>query len=177
MWRTLALVATVLTVAASLFAVRAAPEPRPLPDARPTQSVPTQFAPSQSAEEAFAAICREGVVENRRDPPWLGQSYLGDNCVAPRTPAVIKGATASREEIVAGMEQVKRYAAAAASFQKCVGDFVAARGQGNAAPLTPAQIIIQNYRIRVAEKNKEAAERQMHMTIMAFNSYGSDCPM
>lgn len=169
MWRKLSLVATVLTVAASpeLFAVRAAPEPKDLPDARPTAA----------AEEAFAAICREGVVETRRDPPWLGQSYLGDNCVAPRMPAVIKGVTASREEVVAGMEGVKRYAAASDSFQKCVGDFVAARGQGSAAPLTPAQIIIQNYRVRVAEKNKEAAEKQMHMTIMAFNSYGSDCPM
>lgn len=169
MWRKLALVATVLTVAASpeLFAVRAAPEPKPLPDARPTAA----------AEEAFAAICREGVVESRRDPAWLSQSYLGDNCQAPRTPVVIKGATASREEVVAGMEGVKRYAAAADRFQKCVGDFVAARGQGSAAPLTPAQIIIQNYRVRVAEKNKEAAEKQMHMTIMAFNSYGSDCPM
>lgn len=169
MWRKLALVATVLTVAASpeLFAVRAAPEPKPLPDARPTAA----------AEEAFAAICREGVVETRRDPQWLGQSYLGDNCQAPRMPAIIKGASASREEVVAGMEQVKRYAAAADGFQKCVGDFVAARGAGSAAPLTPAQIIIQNYRVRVAEKNKEAAEKQMHMTIMAFNSYGSDCPM
>lgn len=170
MWRKLALVATVLTVAASpeLFAVRAAPEPKPLPDARPTAA----------AEEAFAAICREGVVvASLRAPAWLGQSYIGDNCSAPRMPAVIDGTTASREEIVAGMEREKRYAAAADDFQKCVGDFVAARGAGSSRPLTPAQIIIQNYRVQVSQKNKETATNQMHMAIMAFNKYGSDCPM
>ena len=169
MWKKLALIAAVLTAAASLelFPVRAAPEPKPLPDARPTAA----------AEEAFAAICREGVVETRRDPPWLGQSYLGDNCQAPRKPAMIDGHKASREEVVAGMEAAKRYAAAADSFQKCVSDFVAARGAGASKPLTPAQITIQNYRVQVAEKNKQVAERQMHMTIMAFNSYGSECPM
>jgi hypothetical protein len=172
MWRKLALVATVLTVAASpeLFAVRAAPDPKPLPDARPTAAAPTQ-----SAEEVFAAICREGVVESRRDPAWLSQSYLGDNCQAPRTPAVIDGTTASREEIVAGMAAAKRYAAAADNFQKCVSDFVAARSADR--PLTPAQVIIQNYRIQVAEKNKEVTTNQMHAAIMAFNKYGSDCPM
>jgi len=174
MWRKLALVAAVFTVAASpeLFAVRAAPEPKPLPDARPTPSAPTQ-----SAEEAFAAICREGVVESRRDPAWLGQSYLDDNCQAPRTPPVIDGATASREEIVAGMAAEKRYAAAADAFQKCVGDFVAARNGGSSKPLTPAQVIIQNYRVQVSQKNKDTTTNQMHMAIMAFNKYGSDCPM
>jgi hypothetical protein len=170
MWKTLALAATVLATAAALefFPVRAAPEVKPLPDARPTAT----------AQEAFAAICREGVVvDSRRVPAWLGQSYLGDNCVAPRPPAVIDGSKASREEIVAGMEAAKRYSAAADTFQKCVGDFVAARNAGGGKRLTSAQTIIQNYRVQVSQKNKETTTNQMHMAIMAFNKYGSDCPM
>jgi hypothetical protein len=29
----------------------------------------------------------------------------------------------------------------------------------------------------VSQKNKEATTNQMNMAIVAFNSYGSDCPM
>jgi hypothetical protein len=169
MWKKLALIAALLTVAASpeFFPVRAASEVKALPDARPTAA----------AEETFAAICREGVVESRRDPAWVGQSYLGDNCQAPPMPAVIDGASASREKIQAGMAAAKRYAAQAEIFQKCVGDFVAARNAGSSRPLTPAQVIIQNYRVQVSQKSKETAASQMDMAIMAFNKYGSDCPM
>lgn len=169
MWKKLALFAAVLMAAVSpeFFPVRAASEIKSVPDARPTAA----------AEETFAAICREGVVEGRRDPAWLAQSYLGDNCLAPRMPAVIDGASASREKILAGMAAAKRYAAGADAFQKCVGDFVAARRAGSSAALTPAQIIIQNYRIQVSQKSKETATDQMNMAIMAFNKYGSDCPM
>lgn len=169
MWKKLALIAALLTVTASLefFPVRAASETKALPDARPTAA----------AEETFAAICREGVVESRRDPAWVGQSYLGDNCQAPRMPAVIDGASASREKIEAGMDAAKRYAVAADIFQKCVGDFVAARNAGSSRPLTPAQVIIQNYRVQVSQKSKQTASNQMDMAIMAFNKYGSDCPM
>lgn len=174
MWKRFALVTAVFLAVASpeLFPVRAASGTKSLPDARSAQAAPTQ-----SAEEAFAAMCREGVVESRRDPAWLGQSYLGDNCQAPRAPAVIKGASASREEIVAGMAAVKRYAAASDAFQKCVSDFIAARKTGSSRPLAPAQVIIQNYRVLVSQKNKEIADKQMQASIVAFNKYGSDCPM
>ena len=100
MWKALALAAAALTVAVALevFPVRAAPEP--LPDTRPTQQAPTE-----QAIETFAALCRsEEVVDSRRDPAWVSQSFAGDNCQAPRPPRVIDGAKASREEIVAGME-------------------------------------------------------------------------
>ena len=92
-------------------------------------------------------------------------------------PAVIDGSSASREKIQAGMDAAKRYAAQAEIFQKCVGDFVAARNAGSSRPLTPAQVIIQNYRVQVSQKSKETASNQMDMAIMAFNKYGSDCPM
>ncbi len=168
MWKALALAAAALTVAVALevFPVRAAPEPKALPDARPTQQ----------AIESFAAICRsEEVVDSRRDPAWVSQSFAGDNCQAPRPPRVINGAKASREEITAGMEAAKIYAVAADNFQKCVSDFVAARKA--VQPLTPSQAIIQNYRITVSQKTKETVAAQTRVAIVAFNSYGSDCPM
>lgn len=166
MWKALALAAAALTAAVALefFPVRAAPEV--LPAAPPTQA----------AIETFAAICRsEEVVDSRRDPAWVSQSFLGDNCQAPRVPKVVDGAKVSREEIVAIMEAAKTYAAAADAFQKCVGDFVAARK--TAQPLSPAQAIIQNYRITVSQKTKEMVAAQTRVAIVAFNRYGSECPM
>ena len=170
MWKKLALVAAVLTVAASpeFFPVRAASEPKSLPDARP----------AEPAGETFAAICRaDEVVDSRRDPAWLAQSYVGDNCQAPQMPVAIDGYKASQEQIVAGMTAVKRYAAAADAFQKCVSDFVVARKESSSRPLTPSQVIIQNYRVLVSQKSKETADGQMRVAIVAFNKYGSDCPM
>jgi hypothetical protein len=168
MWKSLALAAAALTAAAALefFPVRAASEPKPLPDARPTQQ----------AIESFAAICRsEEVVDSRRDPAWVSQSFVGDNCQAPPPPRVIDGAKASQEEIMAGMAAAKTYAAAADSFQKCVSDFVAARKA--ASPLSPSQAIIQNYRIQVSQKTKAMVAAQTRVAIVAFNRYGSECPM
>ncbi len=168
MWKSLALVAAALTAAAALefLQVRATSEPKALSDARPTEA----------AIETFAAMCRsEEVVGSRRDPAWVSQSFLGDNCRAPRPPNVIDGANASREEIMASMEAAKSYAAAADSFQKCVGDFVAARKA--AKPLSPSQAIIQNYRITVSQKTKEMVAAQTRVAIVAFNRYGSECTM
>jgi hypothetical protein len=174
MWKKLALVAAVLTASPEVFPVRAASEPKPLPDARLAEPV----GAAEPAGETFAAICRaDEVVDSRRDPAWLGQSYVGDNCQAPQMPGAIDGYKASQEQIVAGMAAVKRYAAAADSFQKCVSDFVAARKTGSGRPLTPSQVIIQNYRVLVSQKSKETAEGQMRVAIVAFNKYGSDCPM
>ncbi len=168
MWKALALAVAALTAAAALefFPVRAASKPRPLPDARPTQQV----------LETFAVICRsEEVVDSRRDPAWLSQSFVGDNCQAPRPPKVMDGAKTSQQEIVAGMAAAKTYAAAAGAFQKCVSDFVAARKA--ARPLTPSQAIIQNYRILVSQKTTQTVAAQTRVAIVAFNRYGSECPM
>jgi hypothetical protein len=172
MWKKLALVAAVLTTSPEFFPVRAASEPKPLPDARSAEPA------AEPVGETFVAICRaDEVVDSRRDPAWLAQSYVGDNCQAPQMPAVIDGYKASQEQIVAGMAAVKRYAAAADAFQKCVSDFVAARKAGSSRPLTPSQVIIQNYRVLVSQKSKETADGQIRVAIVAFNKYGSDCPM
>ena len=100
---------------------------------------------------------------------------MGDNCQAPRPPKVIEGAKASQQEIVAGMAAAKTYAAAVDTFQKCVSDFVAARKA--ARPLTPSQAIIQNYRILVSQKTTQTVAAQTRVAIVAFNRYGSECPM
>ncbi len=168
MWKTLVLAAAVLLVTAApeLIPLRAAPEPKALPDARPAKPTP----------DTFAAVCRDDEVLNRpADPAWVSQSFIGDNCQAPKLPAVIDGAKASREKIVAGMAAAKNYAAAADAFQRCVSDFVAERKARNA--LSPAQVIIQNHRILVSQRAKETATSRMQMAIMAFNEYGSGCPM
>lgn len=170
MWKTLALAVAALTVAAApqlLPGSADAPKPLLLPEA--------SLLP---AKETFAPVCRDDEVLRRpADPAWVGQSFLGDNCQAPSRPPVINGHKASREQIMAGMAAVKTYAAAADAFQKCVSDFVAARKVQGGQSLTPSQLIIQNHRILASQRSEETVASQMHMSIMAFNSYGSDCPM
>jgi hypothetical protein len=104
----------------------------------------------------------------------VGQSYAGDNCQAPVLPARLDGLKASREQVVAGMAAAKRYAAEAAAFQACVSRFIAARRESR--PLTPSQVIIENHRILVSQRAVETAAGQIKTAIVAFNSYGSDCP-
>lgn len=175
MWKTLALTGLVLAVAA--LGIAAAP--RLLPASAALEPVPLPLAlPAQPALKTFAAVCRdEAVVTRKPDPAWVRQSYIGDNCEAPSQPAVIDGYTASREKIVAGMAAAKSYAAAAETFRKCVSGFVGLRKDRSAAALTPSQVIIQNHRILASEKSQETVTAQINMAIMAFNSYGSDCPM
>jgi len=166
MWKTLALAAAIVAVAAApeFFPAPAASEPKPLL----AQPVPETFAPA----------CRDDEVLKRPpDPAWVGQSFLGDQCQAPPQPRVIDGYTASREQIVAGMAAAKNYAAAAEGFQRCIGNFVAARKAGGGRSLTPTQVIIQNHRILVSQRSEQTVASRMNMSIMAFNSYGSDCPM
>jgi len=173
MRKTLALAVSVLAVA--VLGIAAAP--RLLPASAAPEPLPIAL-PAQPALKTFTAVCRDEAVVNRKpDPAWVRQSYIGDNCQAPSQPAVIDGYTASREKIVAGMAAAKNYAAAADRFRQCVSAFVAARKTDSARSLTPSQVIIQNHRILASEKSQETVAAQMNMAIMAFNSYGSDCPM
>jgi hypothetical protein len=175
MWKTLALTVSVLALA--VLGIAAAPRLLPAP-AAPELKQRLIALPVQPALQTFAAVCRDDAVVNRRpDPAWVRQSYIGDNCQAPSQPAVIDGYTASREKIVAGMAAAKSYAAAADNFRQCVSAFVTARKTDSARSLTPSQVIIQNHRILASEKSQETVAAQMNMAIMAFNSYGSDCPM
>jgi hypothetical protein len=175
MWKTLALTVSVLAIAA--LGIAAAPRLLPAPAALEPAPLPPVL-PAQPVLKTFAAVCRDDAVVNRKpDPAWVRQSYIGDNCEAPSQPAVIDGYTASREKIVAGMAAAKSYAAAAESFRKCVSGFVATRKADSLRAMTPSQVIIQNHRILASEKSQETVTAQMNMAIMAFNSYGSDCPM
>ncbi len=162
-----ALAAAALAVSAafaSFQTVSAAPEP------------PAVFAPIKSTGTTFARICRSlGIGDSRPDPAWVNAAFLNDNCRAPAMPRAPDGFRATREQIVAGMAEAERYAAAADNFQKCIGDYIAARTQSG-APLSPAQRILENHRILVSEKNKKIASVRMEDAIHAFNEYGSDCP-
>lgn len=167
MWKTPALAAAALMLAAApqFFPVRAAPQSAALP-------APTIV---KAVRETFAPVCRgDEVLDSRPDPKWAGQSYAGDDCHAPGLPARLNGLAASREQVVAGMAAAKRYAAEAEAFQACVSRFIAARRQSR--PLTPSQLIIENHRILVSQRAALTAADQIKTAIVAFNSFGSDCP-
>jgi hypothetical protein len=133
---------------------------------------------NEASPETFAAICRSDPVQDTRPvPAWLRQDFAGDTCRAPSMPAAIDGYTATLEQINAGMEAAQRYAVAADAFQKCVREFVASRKATGAAALSRSQAAIQDYRILISQRSKEKVARQTSAAIIAFNEYGSLCPM
>jgi len=171
----IALAAAGLALAAApgiFHVVNAAPEPRALPQ---VSVVPA----AGKSDQRFAPVCRgDEILDSRPDPRWVGESFNNDRCRAPRLPPVLNGATATREQVVAAMEEVKRYAAQADAFQQCVSDFVAARKARTASgekPLSPSEVIIENHRILVSQRSKETAAAQVRVAINSFNRYGSDC--
>ena len=159
----------VIAVPQALHMVRAAPEP-----GRP--ALPAQVA----AGKPFAGTCKAGEIgDTRPDPAWVGASFEHDNCWAPRMPARLDGRTAKREEIVAAMAAVKRYAVQSDAYQRCISDFVAlrkARAGDAKKPVNWPLVVIENHRIFVSQENKKKADSQIKVAINAFNEYGSGCP-
>lgn len=166
MWTKILLVAAVLMLAAvpGFLPVRATSQSKALPDAK--------------VAKTFSAICRSDPVQDTRPiPAWLRQDFAGDNCRAPSMPAVIDGYTATLEQIKAGMAASQRYAAAADEFQKCVSAFIAARKTAGGKNLSRSEAAIQDYRILISQRSKEKVARQTIAAIVAFNEFGSICPM
>jgi hypothetical protein len=163
-----------IAFAVGVMAVAAAPEIFPVVNAAPE---PARI--SKPAPKTFKPVCRgDEVLDSRPDPAWVRQSFHRDNCQAPALPPMLDGASATREQVVAAMEEVKVYAAKADAFERCVSDFVAAkRAEATAGGkgLTQPQVIIENHRILVSQRSKERADAQVRVAINAFNHYGSSC--
>jgi len=138
---------------------------------------PLQATPAPAPAETFTAICAANAVQDTRvDPAWVLASYAGDHCRAPAMPLPPDGRTATREQIVAGMEAAKRFAVQSDAFQKCVSTFVAARGAQASPTAERAFRLVENHRIQVSEKNRKKAAVQIAAAIEAFNAFGSECP-
>ena len=172
-WKKIGLGAAFVVVIASpvaLHAVSAAPEPKP--SAAPSSA--------QAAANSFGPVCKANqVADTRPDPAWVVASFGNDNCVAPAMPVPLNGYTASREQIVAGMEAAKSYAAKADAYQQCISNYVAIRKAAagkDKKPIEAALITIENHRIIASQADKKKAEGQIEVAINAFNEYGSECP-
>jgi hypothetical protein len=172
-WKQIGLGAGFLAVIASpeaLHALSAAPDSRPSAKVAPAQA---------AADNSFVPACKANeVADTRPDPAWVGASFARDNCWAPPIPARLDGYAASRDQIVAGMAAVTKYKVLSDAYQKCIGNFVAARkaeaDQGK-KPLNASLVLIETHRITVAQENKKKAQNQIDGAIEAFNEYGSEC--
>jgi hypothetical protein len=137
---------------------------------------PTQLA----SRTPFGAICRTGQIGGARsDPAWVQASFAHDSCSAPPAPAPVDGYTASREQILAAMAAMKRYAAGSDVFQRCVSDFLLARKaqtDTDGKPVDEVLLILENQRIAASERSKRRNAEQVEFAINSFNEYGSDCP-
>jgi hypothetical protein len=163
-------VAVAVAAGGSLFAAKAVPE-RAVAIAPPAVPV---------GDKPFARICKSGdLTDARPDPAWVGASFAGDNCRSPQMPAAIDGYTASRVQVVASMDAVKRYAAASDVFERCVQDFVAERKAQagiSGKPVSMPLIVIENHRITASQRNRKLVSARVATAINNFNEYGSDCP-
>ncbi len=157
-----------LATPVGLYALQAAPSRQPVPV--------TKLA----SGGAFIPVCKAAeIVDTRPDPAWVAASFAHDNCEAPQLPALIDGATATYEQIVAGMRATKSYMAQADSYQRCVGDFIAlekAQAERQHKPVNANLITIENHRITASQANKKKADTLIKVAIDAFNELGSECP-
>ncbi|HKQ10441.1 MAG TPA: hypothetical protein VJS85_04565 [Rhizomicrobium sp.] len=165
--------AAALAGAGALFVARASPE------LGPVAANPVAIKVPPPGDKPFARICKsDEAVEARPSPAWVGASYAGDNCRAPSMPATIDGFTASREQVVAGMEAEKRYAAASDAFERCIQDFVMARklqAESSGHPVNMSVAIIENHRIIASQRNRKIVTARIHTAIRNFNESGSGC--
>jgi hypothetical protein len=173
MWRKIALgvaLGVALVAPASLYAMRFVPSRQQAP------ATPAKLA----ASGAFVPVCKAAeVVDTRPDPAWVDASFANDKCAAPEIPALINGYTATREQIVAGMEATKNYMVRADAYQRCVGDFIAfqkTQADKHNKPVNANLITIENHRITASQANKKKADTLIKVAINAFNELGSECP-
>jgi hypothetical protein len=160
--------AVAVAAAGTLVVAKAAPEPGPI-----AKSV------VPAGDKPLGRICRsDEIVDSRPSPAWVAASFEKDNCQAPSMPAPVDGFTASREQVVAGMAAMKRYAAASDMFERCVQDFVAARkaeAEKGGRPFATPLVIIENHRVLISQRNQKLASARMDAAITNFNEYGSGC--
>ncbi|HKU53917.1 MAG TPA: hypothetical protein VJP60_01020 [Rhizomicrobium sp.] len=149
--------------AGALFVARASPELGPVAANRVAIKAPP------AGGKPFARICKsDEAVDARPSPAWVGARYAGDNCRAPNMPAAIDGFTASREQVVAGMEAEKRYAAASDAFERCIQDFVMARkflAERSGQPVNMPVAIIENHRIIASQRNRKIVSARINAAI------------
>lgn len=161
-----------ITATGALVAARGAPERPP--------SVRNVSISRIASGQSFAPVCKANeITDSRPDPAWVGASFAGDNCRAPPVPAPVNGFTASRAQVVASMAAMKSYTAASDAFQRCIGNFIAAKkaqADQNKKPISMSLVIIENHRVIASENNKKKVADEVRAAITAFNEYGSDCP-
>jgi hypothetical protein len=149
-------------------------------DARARLPPKTAFAIQLASRTPFGAICKtSGIGDARPDPAWVQSSFAQDSCSAPPMPAPVDGRTASREQILAAMGAMKRYAAASDLFQRCVSDFLLAheaQTDTDGKPVDEVLVILENQRIAASERSRRRNAEQVTFAIDSFNEYGSDCP-
>ncbi|MEO8300685.1 MAG: hypothetical protein ABI608_02760 [Rhizomicrobium sp.] len=161
-------VAMAVAGAGSLFAAKAVPE----------RVIALAPAVVPAGDKPFARICKsDELADARPSPAWVGASFSGDNCRAPRMPAAIDGFTASREQVVAGMEASRRYAAESDVFERCIADYVVTRkALAREKPLNNSVAIIENHRITASQRNRKLVSARVTAAINDFNEFGSGCP-
>ena len=146
----------------------------------PPPPKPVIQAARSTAGDSFLATCiaAAGLVDTRPDPAWIGASFDGDNCWAPKPPAIIDGENSSRAQIVAAMTTEKSYKTEIGAYQRCIADAVASRNAvagKSGKPLDTAFVTIESHRITAGEENKKKADQRLAAEIEAFNEPGSEC--
>ena len=98
-------------------------------------------------------------------------AFAEDSCPVPPTPAVVDGATASREQLVAGIGAVKTYIAASDTYQACIADYIkvqTAAAAKDKKPLDPALIQTEGDKVTANQTSKQTVGDAINVSIGAY---------
>lgn len=98
-------------------------------------------------------------------------AFADDACPVPPTPAVVDGATASRDQLVAGIAAVKTYIAASDTYQACISDYLKAQtadADKNKKPVDPALIQAEGGKVTANQNSKQTVGDAINVSIGAY---------
>jgi len=98
-------------------------------------------------------------------------AFAEDTCTVPTIPVSIDGATATKDQILAGIKASKDYIAASDTYQQCIGDYVTA-AKADAAkdkkPVDPALIQVELAKADASQANKQKVGDTINSAIGAY---------
>jgi hypothetical protein len=98
-------------------------------------------------------------------------AFAEDSCPVPPTPTVVDGATATREQLVAGIAAVKSYIAASDTYQACLTDYVKdqqAQAAKDKKPMDPALIQLEGDKGTASQNSKQTVGDAINVSIGAY---------
>jgi hypothetical protein len=98
-------------------------------------------------------------------------AFAEDACPVPPAPVAVDGATAARDQLVAGIAAVKGYMTASDTYQACIADYLKVQQAAAAKdkkPVDPALIQMEGDKVTANQNSKQAVGDAINVSIGAY---------